>query len=537
MRSLFAAPMLLALVSGVVACATASCSASEDPAQPSVADGGGDGVATPTPEAGTAGVTWSTCPLRSEGKGPDAACAKIPVPLDAKAPGGKGLDFFVKRYRPKGGKGLRALWLLQGGPGASGYVFENIAEQMATRFPDVDYYIPDHRGTGQSDRLGCPPEEASDSEGGLAITEAEWAACLPRLRAERGDDLRFFDTTQAANDLGLAIARTRPEGQPTFVLGVSYGTYWAHRYLQLFPGQASGVILDSIAPPGASLARQDADSDEAARDFFEVCKKDAFCSGKLGPDPWAKAQALVDKLKGGHCPKLGFPDFPAHVLLRRTFAALLMDPTLRTYIPAVVYRADRCEERDAKALEHFAAAVTQEGPESEMMKQWGWGLSYNIIFSELWEDPPPSVAELTGIRERAVASRDITEAMGKLHASWPRYAPEPSSRAYATSDTPMLFLQGGLDPATLLRKARPMKERFTRPNQTWVEVPTASHTVFASSTTREGRSCGTKMIMAFMENPTAPVDTSCIADVIPLDFTNPKTQWTTALLGTTDAWE
>ena len=31
------------------------------------------------------------------------------------------------------------------------------------------------------------------------------------------------------------------------VLGVSYGTFLAHRYLQLYPAQADGVVLDSIA--------------------------------------------------------------------------------------------------------------------------------------------------------------------------------------------------------------------------------------------------------------------------------------------------
>lgn len=214
-----------------------------------------------------------------------------------------------------------------------------------------------------------------------------------------------------------------------------------------------------------------------------------------------------------------------------------MDPTLRTYIPAIVYRADRCEPRDEDALKQLVVALTQEGPESEMMKQWGWGLTYNIIFSELWEDPPPSAAVLAEIREAAVASRDITEQMGALYDKWPRYTPDPSTRAFADTDTPMLFLQGGLDPATLLRKARPMRDHFTKPHQTWVEVPTASHTVFASSTTRESRSCGTKMFMAFIENPTAPVDTSCIADIRPLDFTNPSTKYTSALFGTTDAWE
>lgn len=540
------APLWFAWILPAIAAAAAACSSGDNgpSAAPSEDAGASDDTSSDGADGGTDGaiaeakVEWTPCPLHSEGKGPQVSCATIQVPLDRAHPEGKTIPFYVKRFRPEGGKGERALWMLQGGPGASGYVYENIAEAMATRFPDVDYYIPDHRGTGQSARLGCPLQEAADSEAGLYITDEEWVTCLADIKAKHGDDLKFYDTTNAANDLGVAIARINKEKQPTFVLGVSYGTYWAHRYLQIFPGQADGIVLDSIFPPGGSLARQDADSDEAARDFMEVCKKDAFCGGKLGADPWAKAQALVAKLKSGHCPAIALPDFPTEALLRQLFASLLMDPTFRVYIPAVIYRADRCEERDVTALKKFIATMTQPQPESDMMKQWGWGLSYNIIFSELWETPPPSEADLESIRENAVASRDITGQMGVLYSQWPRYTPDPSTRTFAESDTPMLFLQGGLDPATLLRKARPMRDHFTKPHQTWVEIPTASHTAFGSSTTKEGRSCGTKMIMAFLENPTAAVDTSCIGDIIPLDFQATKlTAYNNAFFGSNDIWE
>lgn len=527
------------LLTATVLLAQASCASSSDgaPITPPVAraDGGVDAAVDGGPAPLV--VTWKPCPLHSEGKGPEVECATIPVPLDPKNTAGKTIDFFVKRFHPKDGKSLRALWMLQGGPGASAYVFENIAEQMATRFPDVDYYLPDHRGTGQSSRLGCPEQEASDSEAGLSITAAEWDVCLPALKAKLGTDLQFYGTTPAANDLGLAIAATKTNGQPQFVIGISYGTYWAHRYAQLFPTQAQGIILDSIAPQGASLARQDADSHEAAQDFLNYCKTDVFCSQKMGPDPWGKTQALFAKLKAGHCSEIALPDFPTHMLFRRVFASFLMDPTFRTYIPAIVYRADRCEPKDVTALKVFANAVTQEGPESEMMKQWGWGLTYNVIFSELWETPAPTAAVLEGIRENAVASRDITEMMGVLYDKWPRYTPDELSKTYATTDTPMLMLQGGLDPATLRRKALPVRDQLNRPHQTWVDVPTATHTVFASSTTTEGRSCGTKMFMAFMENPTAPVDTSCVAQVVPPDFQNKRTNYNTAFFGTVDAWE
>ena len=34
----------------------------------------------------------------------------------------------------------------------------------------------------------------------------------------------------------------------TIVYGLSYGTYWLNRYLQLFPEQPDAVIFDSLCP-------------------------------------------------------------------------------------------------------------------------------------------------------------------------------------------------------------------------------------------------------------------------------------------------
>ena len=526
--------LLLTSIFALGALAAAGCSSgSTSPSSSQGADAGTSTEAGPTTEP----VAWTPCPLHSEGTGTTVECATIKAPLDAAAPNGPTIDVFVKRYRPAGGKSLRALWMLQGGPGGSGYPFEGISESIATKFPDVDFYIPDHRGTGRSTRLGCPTQEAESSEGGIAITESEWPACLADVKAREGERLRFFNTTNAANDLGVLIERTKQPNQPVFVYGVSYGTYWAHRYLQLFPKQSQGVVLDSVVPQGGSLARQDQDANEAAKDFFDFCGKDAFCGQKMGPDPWAKVQALFAKLKTGHCPGIAIPEIPPHVLFRQAFGGLLMDAGFRGYIPAIAYRADRCEPRDVAALKVLVANLTREQPVSEMLKQWGWILSNNIVFSEMWETPSPTSADLEAIREGAVASRDVTVNMGFTVGKWPTYTPDAYASRWAETDTPVLVLQGGLDPATLLRKAREAKSHFTGAHQHWVEIPTATHTVIASSTTTEKRSCGTRILMNFIEGPEGALDTSCTQTLLPIDFVGTKKDVNTALFGTDDAWE
>lgn len=526
---------------------TAACSSVAPDVEPPRPDGGAEPPAPPppalaeVPDAGPAPalpLAWLPCPLKSEGGGPEAECTTAQVPLRAEDPGGETLEVRVKRFHPPGGKSLRQLWMLQGGPGGSAYVFEGIAEAIATRYPDVDFYLPDHRGTGASSRITCGAERTS-SPGGFFITEGEWPACVAEVKASLGDRLGAYTTTNAANDLGVLVERARVPGQGVFVYGVSYGTYLANRYLQLYPAQADGVVLDSLAPPGASLARQDQDGNEAAKDFFDACGRDAFCAEKLGPDPWARAEALFAKLKAGHCAAIGTPGIPTYVALRRAFGGFLMSPDYRPFVPAVVYRADRCAPNDVAALKTFVGLVAGEpggpGEPDEMMRQWGWILSNNIALSEMWEEPSPTAADLEAIREGAVASRDVTIGLGLHIGSWPTYPKDRYMGLWPSTSTPVLVLHGGLDPATLVRKARPAKQVFTRPGQHYVEVPTATHTVIASSTTTAKRSCGTQIMMSFFESPAAP-DTSCLADVLPLDFRG-NAAIANAFFGTPDAWE
>ncbi len=504
----------------------------------------GTGLATDAGvDAGVArlAVTWTACPLKTEMSESMAECAVLETPLDASNPTGPTIEYFVKRYRPPNGRGLRAMWMLQGGPGASGLVFEGLSEQLGTRFPDVDYYFPDHRGTGRSSRISCPVQEGAASEGGQYITNTEWPACLAAVQADLGPRLAAFSMTNAANDVGLAIEATRSPNQPVFVYGVSYGTSLALRYLQLFPSQADGVVLDSIAPPGISLYRQDEDANEAARDYFAACAADTVCASKLGPMPWQKAEALFARLKLGHCSDAAVPGVPTHLLLRRVFGSFLMDPVLRAYIAPIVYRAERCEPSDAEGLAVLLNQVSRSPLTPPLEHRlWGWVLSQNILHSEFGETPRPTSAQLAEIREASVASRDVTEGF-EATLNWPVYPADRFVGQWPDTQTPIVMIQGGLDPATLLRKARAARDRLNRANQTWVEIPSATHTVIASSpfvnAIGERRSCGTAVMMSFIENPRAPVDTSCVSKVERLSWGLTNTSITLSLLGRSDAWE
>lgn len=525
-------PALLSV--SLVAVALAGCgtdAAPQNPATTPAIDAGPDAAPIlPT-------VTFQPCDLKTEGGGPPAECATVQMPLRRDDPSGKTIAWFVKRYRPAGGTGRKQLWFLQGGPGASGVVFEPLVEALGKLAPDVDYYMPDHRGTGRSTRLECPEQEAPESPFGFYVVGNEWTACRASLKEKWGADLAAFSTSNAANDVGLAIAATRGPGQEAFVYGVSYGTYWAHRYLQLYPDQPTGVILDSIAAPGFSLSDQDLDMDLTAEKYAARCAADATCAARFGPDPWARAQALYEKIDAGHCATIG-KDGPPRILLRRALGQMMMNAMTRSLVWPTLARVERCNEADQKAIEKlFAKYHGADGTDVPIfMRHYSFPLANNIAFSELWTKEPITKKDLADIRNRAIVSRDVTEQLATQLGLWPTYPKDEFVDAFARPQVPMLMMNGTLDPATTIERVRPVVPSWTGPGRTFVEVPDATHALMGNSPTKSGPSCGTQLVLSFLSSPGGALDTSCVADLKPLDFEgDPKV--IEDLFGTTSAWD
>ncbi|MBU1069229.1 lysophospholipase [Myxococcota bacterium] len=143
----------------------------------------------------------------------------------------------------------------------------------------------------------------------------------------------MFNTTQAARDLAAVIDRTRENGVPVIVYGVSYGTYWALRYLRLYPTHSDGVILDSICAPGhCTLDEYDRNFDENGMMVMDACLSDATCGAKLSTidaDPWTAVGNVFAKMDAGTLCDGEYP-FLDRPLVRQVLAmmeAFITDPT------------------------------------------------------------------------------------------------------------------------------------------------------------------------------------------------------------------
>lgn len=470
-------------------------------------------------------IVWEPCDLVAEAppEAPDtqAECASIPVPLDWADPQGPTLDLYVKRIEPPNPAEID-LWMVNGGPGGASNVFEQLISNLSPAWGNVRVYLTDARGAGRSTKLDCPNAQAEDSPGGAAILSQEWPDCIAEAEAPWGPgSLDRFDTTSAATDLLFLAEHTRDPNATQFAYGVSYGTFWLHRTLQLDPDAWTGVILDSIVPPDEpNLSEIDAWHDEAGRAVLERCGRDPDCSAALGGDAVAATEELFDMLDAGHCPDLRSATLSGRELLRLTFGVLISTASVRGLIPALVHRARRCSDDDMRVLTHAIERTLgrADAPPSLSAQLFSVLLSRHVVFSELWGHNPPDASALDAIASAALASKDIGRAFGPDYASWPRYTPDAFAGQWAATDAPMLMLNSDLDPQTPLRFARPARSVYSGDHQTFVVLRGASHGAAFSSVIRGGRTtCGILLMTQFMRDPTAPLDTSCTRE---LDLNN-----------------
>jgi pimeloyl-ACP methyl ester carboxylesterase len=535
--------MLRALLAAFASCLVVGCSSEGTTGAPRAAAPG----ATSGPDSGVAPLSFVPCPLvTAPGKAPPsgplaiahgydrkpspvaewlalangidglssakAECATATMPAVWSDPQGDSIDVFVKRYPAAVQPAKGQVWMLAGGPGQPGAVFETLAFITAAAIPTLDIYMPDHRGTGKSTFASCPQNTSS----------IECAASVPHLDG--------LTATDAARDLGALIDASRMKAQQVFVYGFSYGTYWAQRYLQIRPEQPTAVILDSTIPVGMDYADLDKNFDDVAHRVLALCRVDAACSVKLGPDPVAAANRAVSALDAGAC-KLP----PGVSLVRRflgqTLGVYYFEPML---LPASIYRLLRCNDADRAWLQKVAAYL----PWWDALSAGTSDVVFdNITASELLHTNA-TAAEFWGQEKAMLAVNELPLVLADSLGSWPAYPHDAYYGKWPSSPAPILVLQGTLDPRTPYGDL--VKSHYSGKYQYFVEMPRASHVSSLPTASPmadlAAPGCGSQVVQSFLADPTRPPDTSCIAGMAPLDFGHPPAEWL-ALVGIQDLWE
>ncbi|MBI5535801.1 MAG: alpha/beta fold hydrolase [Deltaproteobacteria bacterium] len=552
-KALTRSMLALCALSSCVWLAASACSSSSSPAQePAVQPDASDAEAASNdagldqqaadapPDSPYAGiqVLWEPCSLYEGADDGLAECATVSMPLYWRKPDGRTIGIRAKRLKAKTQPHAQ-MWLLHGGPGASGVVgFPSRMERWREMDPGLELYTLDHRGTGFSRRLGCPNAESATSPSGSSISVAEAVECIPYLQQEYGDELGAITTTDSSMDLAALIEATRMPGKKVIVWGGSYGTYFAQRYLQVAPAQADGVIIEGIATPMSTFINYDELGNKTGKDFFGVCAADAFCASKLGPDPWARLGTLLQNLQNGHCSAAKLSRYAVSQLL----AYMLYYHPSYSAAPATIYRLERCSSQDVAAVSSVVDFFFGAGGVWDI-QSYSILLQHHISLSEMWMTPAFEGVDLVqyfeDIRNTAYVAKFLGPSRLQILAEWPVYNDPAYDNQWPSSATPMLMMQGRLDPATSWYEASNVQDHYTQPSQTYVEFPNAPHGVSSAtplSDAADAEHCGMRLLLAFAKDPKAPLDTSCVSQVLPINFKG-TAALAQAMFGTSDFWD
>jgi pimeloyl-ACP methyl ester carboxylesterase len=518
-----------------IAWAAAACDAGGGGADAGAGDGGDAGDDASTDEDFAYPITgiaadWFPCSFIDGADDGLGECSSTPMPLSWDHPDGRTIGIYAKRKLAAIQPAAAQIWFLDGGPGASGCEGRPpMMDKIQALYPELDVYTIDHRGVGDSDRLSCPDE-------------GDLAACISYVQDQWGDDLGAYTTSYSAIDVAAYIEATRAPGQKVFVWGGSYGTYIAQRYVEIFPEQADGIVLEGICTADDTFVWFTEGTDTAGRMLMDACASDPYCGGKLGKDALDRVVQLYQKIYyGNHCEAAG----DARWYVPYMAAYMLYYHPYHNAVPALLYRAMRCDDQDVAALNH--ALTMLFGPDSTFMDLGdGYsGVLYdNVVYSEMWTHPdfPDEQALLDYIAEvdaSAIFSLGSGTSMNDVWEVWPKYTDEQWDNKWAETDVPMLMLQGVLDPATSYFRAIALRDHFHGPHQTFVAFPTAGHNVTSGtpvSEDPEATHCGRRLFVDFLKDPTADLDLSCVDEVLPNDFEGDPTL-ADLVFGTEQMWE
>lgn len=484
---------------------------------------------------------WKPCPLETGGAGHGAECRYVSVPLDWEAPEGQSIDLFVKRIAATGEQ-RGQIWLLAGGPGAGGDSMESMVNAVQALLPGLTVYLLDHRGTMRSSKLTCPQLGDQWKFEFLTYGPAELGPCFDYLQKTWGERIHQFTPTQAARDLGELIARFRHHDEPVYIFGGSYGTFWALRYLQIYPQQPTAVVLDSIsAPPLADTSLYDVNTNNVGMKLLDMCAQDTECSAKLGFNPRGFAAEVMQQWSAGnHCQSLRSQgvDTP---LLKWMLAGSLMTEATRVDAIAIVHRLSRCEPEDVAAL-----ACNAKLWQKFSYKNFSMPLNVHIRLSETWPRMP-TVEELQAQEDQLLFSSGASVALGRIfdihERILGRYTVGQYGYSWPDTDVPILILHGELDSMASYDNALAAAQVFNGDHQHVVSFPYAPHGAL-SQTPSAGRSlpCGAEIAFAFLQDPSAPLQTQCLDDLQPVRFSAPAwyenpQQYSMERFGTADLWE
>ncbi len=439
-------------------------------------------------------------------------CGTLTVPEDRTRPDGRDVVLPVATLRADApDKQPDPYVYFSGGPGDAG-IEAGVRVLAAGLVPTSrDFIFSDQRGTGRATpSLYCPnvieheyrrfettdPPEAEDAAG---TTEHE--ECAERVRA--GADLDQYDTPTTARDVDdLRVALGLDEWN---IFGISYGTAVAMEVLRSHPEGVRSAVLDSVFPPSAEGDDTEFAElvDGAVQTLVDGCLDDAACAERY-PDLEADIGTVIDDLnESPH--RLTYVDHEGQErtanltgddVLEAAFGAMY-DSSLIPLLPSFVamLRAGDTTPLDLIAerlpasqigISDLAYDAVQCADRAAIME--------TTTRDELAEDQPRAVRVLGAPELPAFCDTLGVERV------------DEGFREVPVTEVPTLVVAGEYDPVTPPSYARGAAEDLGDA-ATFVEFPGIGHGATRSDP------CAMAIFHAFLDEPTAEVDTTCVGEM------------------------
>ena len=394
----------------------------------------------------------------------------------------------VKASAPK--PGAVPVIFLHGGPG--GGVVETIARSLRgvsgreLIAVDQDWIYFDQRGGGLSQpSLDCGRVALTDAGPLSDAAGRQLAACAQRLQAS-GVDLSRYNAEEVVKD--IQDLRQTLGLKQVDLLGVSYGTRIALAVIKHDPRGVRAVVLDSPWTPEAKWAEGGPEMvSDAVKEIFKRCAADAACNAKY-PHPGADLDAVASKLLSG-----------PQTIGGRVYAA----DDLGGYLMDAAYSGPDARALPATVAKFAAGDMTALA--EQMAGRSGYSEAQHLTHLCKEEFPFESEARMRASAQRDPVSRLLEASMGRYFSvckAYPVGAPDPVEAQPVSSAIPTLFLAAEIDPGCPPAVAKAAVGRFAK-GQLSI-IPNTTHGV------SRGSACARKMIRAFLADPSARIDESCL---------------------------
>lgn len=413
-------------------------------------------------------------------------CGTLDVPEDRAHPEGRHLALPVVVLPAHAGRGRGVpLFSLQGGPGIAATMGAPIFATELAAFRDVgDVVLVDQRGTGNGpSALRCP--ELDDAPPDVPYSAEAVRTCRDRLA--RTADLRFYGTAEVARDLDDA---RRALGYDRInIEAISYGTRLAQTYMREYPSHVNAVVLMGTLALDVRVPGEVAERAQHVLDMIvDDCAHDPACSAAY-PHLREQLAALATGPLPAGVDRGAFTEWVRH---------RIYDAGGARRIPMIIAHA---AAGDFTLFQHPGKA-----PHPPLREA--------VLLSVECSEDLPAIDRGEAARHAARASwfGDLrVEREAAWCAEWPHITLARHDEPVA-SDAPVLVFAGGHDPVTPPEYARRATQRM--PHARIVEIPAMGHMPDGLSHIE----CLDQIELAFLRDPGAHLDTSCLGAVAPPPF-------------------